>query len=67
MWKEEIATPIPKAYPTSKISDLRNISGLLNCDKICESLFAEIILSDMEKNIDSSQFGNRKGNPSIII
>ena len=61
IWKEELATPIPKSYPTEKLSDLRNISGLLNCDKIFESLLSELIISDMEKNMDTTQYGNRKG------
>ena len=61
IWKEELATPIPKSYPTEKLSDLRNISGLLNCDKIFESLLSELIISDMEKNMDPTQYGNRKG------
>ena len=61
IWKEEIATPIPKVHPTLKLSDLRNISGLLNCDKISEKLLAELVLEDMEYKIDSAQFGNRKG------
>ena len=61
IWKEEIATPIPKSYPTQKLSHLRNISGLLNWYKIYESLLSELIISDMEKNMDSAQYGNRKG------
>ena len=61
IWKDEIATPIPKTHPTSSINDLRNISGLLNCDKISETMLAELIMSDIEQNLDSSQFGNRKG------
>ena len=60
IWKEEIATPIPKSHPTQKLEDLRNISVLLNCDKICESLLSELIIKDMEENIDSAQYGNRK-------
>ena len=44
IWKEELATPIPKSYPTQKLSDLRNISGLLNCDKITETLLSELII-----------------------
>ena len=38
IWKIEVATPIPKAYPTTKLTYLRNISGLLNSDKIFETL-----------------------------
>ena len=61
IWKEEKATPIPKAHPTLKLDDLRNISGLLNCNKIAEKFIAELIISDMEKNMDSAQYGNSKG------
>ena len=61
IWKVEYATPIPKAFPTSKLTHLRNISGLLNSDKIFETLLAEMIMSDIEKKLDPSQYGNRKG------
>ena len=54
-------TPIPKVNPTLKLCDLRNISGLLNFDKITETLISELILSDMESKIDPAQYGNRKG------
>ena len=60
-WKEEIATPIPKTNPVIEIGDLRNISGLLNCDRVTESLLGELIMNDMEAVLDPSQFGNRKG------
>ena len=61
IWKVEVATPIPKTYPTSKLTDLRNISGLMNSDKIFETLLAELIMCDMQKNIDPSRYGNMKG------
>ena len=61
LWKAEIATPIPKTHPTLEVTDLRNISGLLNCDRIMETLLAELIISDMEEKLDPSQYGNRKG------
>ena len=60
-WKAEIATPIPKTHPILEITDLRNISGLLNCDRITETLLAELIINDMEAVLDPSQFGNRRG------
>ena len=60
-WKHKIATPIPKVHPLLKITDLRNISGLMNCDKVMESLLADLIVSDMEPYLDPSQYGNRKG------
>ena len=61
IWKSEISTPIPKTHPTLKTSDLRNISGLLNCDRIAEKLIAELMISDMTHYIDPSQYGNQKG------
>ena len=61
IWKCETVTPIPKTHPTLKVTDLRNISGLLNCDKIAEKLIAELIMSDMKNHIDSAQYGNIKG------
>ena len=61
LWKHEIVTPIPKTFPTLNITDLRNISGLKNCDKILESLLAELIMSDIQGNMDPAQFGNTKG------
>ena len=34
IFKLEIVTPVPKVFPPKNIDDLRNISGLLNLDKI---------------------------------
>ena len=34
--KLEIVTPVPKVFPPKSIEELRNISGLLNLDKISE-------------------------------
>ena len=61
LWKHEIVTPIPKTFPTLNITDVRNISGLKNCDKIFESLLAELIMSDIQAKMDPAQFGNTKG------
>ena len=60
----EIQTQIPKVYPPTKTSELRNISGLLNLDKVTEKIIGEMITSDMVKNMDPSQFGNQR-NTSI--
>ena len=38
IYKFEISTPVPKLYPTESTSQLRNISGLFNFDKVLESL-----------------------------
>ena len=43
-------------YATSKLTHLRNISGLLNSDNIFETLLAELIMKDIEKNLNPSQY-----------
>ena len=60
IWKEEIQTPIPKVIPVQQICQLRNLSGLLNFDKICQSIIGELIVKDMSPNLDPSQYGNNK-------
>ena len=61
IYKFEICTPVPKFHPTQKSSQLRNISGLLNFDKIFEKLISQLIISDMEAKLDPAQFGNQRG------
>ena len=61
IFKMEIVTPIPKQYPPQNIEQLRNISGLLNLDKIGEELISRLMISDMKKHIDPSQYANQKG------
>ena len=61
IYKYEISTPVPKSFPTDSVSSLRNISGLLSFDKIYEKLISQMIITDMEKHLDPSQFGNQKG------
>ena len=41
IYKLEIVTPVPKQFPPKNIDELRNISGLLNLDKIAERLIAK--------------------------
>ena len=36
IYKFEISNPVPKQYPPKSTSEIRNISGLLNLDKIME-------------------------------
>ena len=48
IFKLEIVTPVPKEYPPKDIDELRNISGLLNLDKIAEKLITKLIISDMK-------------------
>ena len=61
VYKFEICTPVPKVHPTEKVSQLHNISGLLNFDKIFEKLIAQLMISDMDSFMDPAQYGNKKG------
>ena len=61
IYKFEISTPVPKCYPTEKLTQLRNISGLFNFDKVMEKLLAELMISDMAAKLDPAQYGNQKG------
>ena len=59
--KLEMVTPVPKVFPPKTLDDLRNISGLLNMDKIAEKIITKMMISDMRKQIDPSQYANQKG------
>ena len=59
IYKLEITTPVPKIQPVEKMSQMRNISGLLTADKIFEKLLSEMIICDMTKKADPSQYGNQ--------
>ena len=60
LWKLETQTLIPKVFPVQEISQLRNISGLLNFDKISQSIIGDLMMQDMQPNIDPSQYGNQR-------
>ena len=60
IYKSESVTPVPKVYPPQTVDDLRNISGLLTFNKIAEKMIAEVIVSDMKKKLDPSQYANQK-------
>ena len=60
IFKLEIVTPVPKVPKPKTLTELRNISGLLNLSKITEKIIAKMIISDM-KGLDPSQFGNQEG------
>ena len=60
IWKLEMVTPAPKVHPPTKIEDLRKISGLKNFSKVAEKIIGEIMISDMAKTRDKSQYGNEK-------
>ena len=59
--KLEMVTPVPKVSPPKKLDELRNISGLLNLDKIYEKIISKMMISDMKVNIDPAQFANQQG------
>ena len=40
---------------------MRNISGLLNFDRVFEELISQLITADMESSMDPSQLENQKG------
>ena len=61
IYKKEFVTPVPKVFPPHDLSDLRNISGLLNFDKVAEKMISKIMISDMSDNIDPSQYSNQEG------
>jgi hypothetical protein len=61
IYKFEVCTPVPKSHLTQTTAQLRNISGLLNFDRVCEKLIAQLIVMYMEAKLDPAQFGNQKG------
>ena len=56
-----MVTPVLKKNPPKTIEEMRNISGLLNMDKIAETVISRMMISDMRKKLDPSQFANQKG------
>ena len=62
IFKLEMVTPIAKVQGVPKnVDELRNISGLLNLDKIAEKIIAKMMISDMKENLDPSQYANQRG------
>ena len=61
IYKFEISTPVPKIFPPERVDQMRNISGLLNFDKVMEAMVSEVMISDMKMKSEPSQFGNEKG------
>ena len=59
--KMEVVTPVPKVSQPKCIDDLRNISGLMNMNKVMEKLICKLIISDMKDSMDPSQYANQKG------
>ena len=60
IYKFEVCSPVPKIHPPKNLTQLRNISGLLNFDKIYEKLLATMMISDMEEKMDPFQYGNQR-------
>ena len=60
LYKSEIMTHVPKIFPPKSVDELRNISGLLTFNKVAEKLVAELMISDMLKCLDPSQYANQK-------
>ena len=42
--KLEMVPPVPKIFPPKCLDDLRNISGLLNMDKIAEKILSKMMI-----------------------
>ena len=59
--KVELVTPIPKVSNPKNAEDLRNISGLMNLNKILEKVICKLIISDMKPTLDPAQFANQRG------
>ena len=60
IYQFEICTPVPKTDPPETMDKMRNISGLLTSDNKFEKLLAEILIYDIKKKADTSQFGKEK-------
>ena len=54
IYKFEFSTPVQKVFPTLKVDQMRNISGLLTFDKVMEKMLSEIMISDMKASTDPS-------------
>ena len=61
MFKSEIVTPVPKVPVPKTRDDLRNISGLMNLNKVMEKIICPLIVEDMKSSLDKSQFANQPG------
>ena len=58
-YKEELITPIGKQLPVDFLEQLRPISNLPICNKIQESVIADLVISDMKMALDPTQFGKQ--------
>ena len=64
IYKLETITPVPKVQPVKTLDDLRPISNLYTYCKIGEKIICDLMVEDMVKKMDPSQYGNLK-NTSI--
>ena len=61
IFKLEMVTPIPKVPAPKDIDDLRNISGLMNLNKVMEKIICPLIFEDMKSTFDPAQYANQAG------
>ena len=61
LFKSEIVTPVRKVPNPKDLDDLRNISGLMNLNKVMEKVVCPLIAEDMKSSFDKSQFANQPG------
>ena len=61
IYKVEIVTPVPKAYPPQTTRELRKISGTPNFSRIFEKFLAETMIEDMKPTRDKAQYRNSIG------
>ena len=61
IYKLEIVTPAPKVFPPETTKDMRKIAATFNFSIIFEKFLAEVMIEDMKKSRDHSQYGNSKG------
>jgi hypothetical protein len=64
IYKAETITPVPKVNPPKLLDELRPISNLFTYCKVGEKIISQMIVEDMVKTMDPSQYGNLK-NTSI--
>ena len=61
IWKRETVTPVAKNLPPKNLKDMRDITTLCTFNKTEEKLISELILSDIEHKLDTSQYANQAG------
>jgi hypothetical protein len=59
-YKIETITPVPKVHPPKLLDQLRPISNLFTYSKVGEKIISNLMVEDMVKKMDPSQFGNLK-------